>query len=69
MSLSTILEKITGKDLLELATQIKLPAAPVSDRLVPNVKTEYLVAEYIRLANSPTLPHAAKIHAFPQTSK
>ena len=64
MSLSTILEKITEKDLLELATQIKLPVAPVADRLFPNIKTEYLEAEYIRLANSPSLPHAAKVHAF-----
>lgn len=60
-----ILDKITNKDLLELAANINIQdIGSFGDRLFPNRKTEYLEAEYIRLANSPTLPRAAMVHGF-----
>lgn len=65
--MSTYLEKITNRDLLDFGSQIDLESLNISqdgDRLFPNMKTKYLKAEFSRLAKSPTLPYAAPIHGF-----
>lgn len=60
-----ILDKITDKDLIQFATDLNVQdIGSLGDRLLPNTKTEYLEAEYIRLANTPSLPHAAMVHGF-----
>lgn len=60
-----ILDKITNNDLIQLASEVNVQdIGSFGDRLFPNQKTEYLEAEYIRLANSPSLPHAAMVHGF-----
>ena len=59
-----ILEHLTQRDILEFGEQINIQNLGTDgDRLFPNMKTDYLEAEYMRLSKSPSLPHAAMVHA------
>ena len=59
------LREISNKTLLEFGEQLNIQNLGTDgDRLFPNVKTQYFEAEYMRLAKSPSLPRAAKIHGF-----
>jgi hypothetical protein len=61
----SVFDKITDKALFDFGNQINVQdVGSVGDRLFPNMKTEYPEVEYMRLANSPSLPHAAMIHGF-----
>ena len=61
----SVLDKITNEALIEFASNLDIrDLGTAGDRLFPNVRTEYPEVEYMRLANSPSLPHAAMIHGF-----
>lgn len=59
------LREINSKVLLEFGEQMNIQNLGTDgDRLFPNIKTQYFEAEYMRLAKSPSLPRAAKVHGF-----
>lgn len=61
----SVLDKITNAALMEFAANLNvMNIGTAGDRLFPNIRTEYPEVEYMRLANSPSLPHAAMIHGF-----
>lgn len=60
-----VLDRITDTDLLQFGSNLNIQnLGTAGDTLFPNEKTDYLEAEYTRLAKSPTLPHAAQVHGF-----
>lgn len=61
----SILDQITSNDLIEFGSNLNIMNIGTDgDRLFPNMKTQYLEAEYMRLAKSPSLPHAAMVHGY-----
>lgn len=59
------LKEINSKNLLEFGEQLNIQNLGTDgDRLFPNMKTQNFEVEYMRLAKSPSLPRAAKIHGF-----
>lgn len=61
----SILDQITSNDLIEFGANLNIMNMGTDgDRLFPNIKTQNLEAEYIRLAKSPSLPRAAMVHGF-----
>lgn len=60
-----ILTLISDKDRIDFAQNFSVNRpAYLGDRLFPDVKTENLKAEYLRMANGATLPVMATVHAF-----
>lgn len=62
--MAKILSMISDKDRLDFSQNIAINRNYVGDILFPDVKTENLEAEYMRLAEGMDLPTAAKVHAF-----
>ncbi len=60
----SVLSMISDKDRLEFSQNFAVSRNYVGDRLFPDIKTENLEAEYIRLSEGMDLPTAAMIHAF-----
>ncbi|MEG1106685.1 MAG: major capsid protein [Eubacterium sp.] len=61
----TILERLTTKELLDYSRFFVMPRPMYDgDILFPDTKTEYLIAEYERLAEGAELPSIALVHAF-----
>ena len=61
----SILDQITSNNLIEFGSNLNIMNIGTDgDRLFPNMKTQYLEAEYMRLAKSPSLPHAAMVHGY-----
>ena len=60
----SVLSMISDKDRLEFSQNFSVSRNYVGDRLFPDIKTENLEAEYIRLSEGMDLPTAAMIHAF-----
>lgn len=61
----SILDQITSNDLIEFGINLNIMNIGTDgDRLFPNMKTQYLEAEYMRLSKSPSLPHAAMVHGY-----
>lgn len=59
-----ILEMLKEKELLEFSQNLPIQRNYMGDRLFPDVKTENLEAEYMRLSNGANLPYAAVVHGF-----
>lgn len=59
-----ILSMITEADRLSFSQNFSVNRNYLGDRLFPDVKTENLMAEYLRLANGANLPVMATVHAF-----
>lgn len=58
-----ILNEIAKKDLLDFSQNLSIARAYPGDRLFPDVKTQNLKAEYLRLSGLDALPTAAMVHA------
>ncbi len=58
-----ILTALTDKDRLDFSQNFNIVRNYDGDREFPDIKTQYLEAEYYRLADSPQLPTAAFVHA------
>lgn len=58
-----ILSEITDKDLLDFSQNFNIVRNYQGDAEFPDVKTQFLEAEYYRLADSMQLPMAAMVHA------
>lgn len=59
-----ILTALTDKDRLDFSQNFNIVRNYDGDREFPDVKTQYLEAEYYRLSDSLQLPTAALVHAF-----
>ncbi|HEX3038156.1 MAG TPA: major capsid protein [Oscillospiraceae bacterium] len=59
-----ILQAVTDKDRLDFSQNFNIKRAYDGDREFPDIKTQYLEAEYLRLSDSLQLPMAAMVHAF-----
>lgn len=63
--MADILKELTSRELLDFGQSLNIQNMGTDgDRLFPNMKTNYLEAEYMRLAKSPALPRAAMVHGF-----
>lgn len=59
-----ILSAMTDKDRLDFSQNFNIVRNYDGDREFPDVKTQFLEAEYLRLSDSLQLPTAALVHAF-----
>lgn len=59
-----ILSAITDKDRLDFSQNFNIVRSYQGDTEFPDIKTQYLEAEYLRLADALQLPTAAMVHAF-----
>lgn len=61
----SILDLITPKDRLDFSQNFSIQRPDyLGDRFFPDVKTENLMAEYIRLSQGAEIPRAAMVHGF-----
>lgn len=58
-----VLETIDAKERLKFSQNFNVIRPTVLDRLFPDVKTEFIEAEYLRLMQGQNLPTAAFVHA------
>ncbi len=58
-----VLESIDAKERLTFSQNFDVARPTVLDRLFPDVKTEFIEAEYLRLMQGQNLPTAAFVHA------
>ncbi|MBQ0111762.1 MAG: major capsid protein [Bacteroidales bacterium] len=58
-----VLEAIDAKERLSFSQNFSVVRPSVLDRLFPDVKTEYIEAEYLRLMQGQNLPTTALVHA------
>lgn len=58
-----VLETIDAKERLTFSQNFDVARPTVLDRLFPDVKTEFIEAEYLRLMQGQNLPTAAFVHA------
>lgn len=58
-----VLESIDAKERLSFSQNFNVTRPIVLDRLFPDVKTDYIEAEYLRLMQGQNLPTAAFVHA------
>ena len=59
-----ILSAVTDKDRLDFSQNFNIVRNYQGDVEFPDIKTQFLEAEYYRLADSKQLPTAAMVHAF-----
>lgn len=62
--MADILELITAKDRLEFSQNFPIARDYAADRLMPDEKTENLIAEAMRLSGGVDIPRAAMVHGF-----
>lgn len=62
--MADILSLITEKDRMEFSQNFPIARDYAIDRILPDQKTENLMAEFMRLTESADIPRAAMIHGF-----